>query len=68
MKIDLDGFLAELQMCGTDERIIRPLMVLVRHVNSALDGMRCEVEDIADARIQDARDRESHWRTHDYSY
>lgn len=49
--IDTDKLLMELQKCGTDERDIRPIMILARHFNSAIEYMRDDVEDIADERI-----------------
>lgn len=61
MKIDLDELMAELQKCGTDERIIRPLMVLARHVNSSLENMKTEVEDVADERITKYHRRNDHY-------
>jgi hypothetical protein len=64
--IDTEALLAELQKCGTDERDIRPVMILARHINSVLEDMRCEVEDVADERIQRARDRDNYWRSYDY--
>lgn len=63
--IDTEALLAELQRCGTDDRDIRPIMILARHVNSALEDMKYDVEDIADDRIQKARDRDNYWSSYD---
>jgi hypothetical protein len=57
--INLDDLQADLHKMGVDERLIRGLLELGRHINSVLEDMKYDIEDIADDRIQKARDRDN---------
>jgi hypothetical protein len=64
--VDLDELESELQSKGTDERFVRAVMILARHVNRALEGSSSDIDDRIDERIQ--RDRERCERQSRYDY
>jgi hypothetical protein len=63
--INVDDLQSDLHKMGVDERLTRGLLELARHVNSALEDMKYDVEDIADDRIQRACDRDNYWSSYD---